>query len=491
MEARLYPTFDGIVAAPPRAQVAPRVTGMPRVGVYRWATALSFFLTDVVALLLVTGMTLLVGDVVDARVSIGVLLPAYGGLVGAYVLFGLYQPVGMHPAQELRTASVVALVVFTVYYAAMHLWMEAEPKLANDLLMAGGVAVVVLPIVRALARVLLARASWWGVPTVVIASEEAGRRVLWTLRRWPELGFKPIALLYDDESYADIEGIRVLRGTRAAPMLASTYGVPYAIVARPDLDGRQQAELIGRMSKFFRRVFVVPDMAKASALWTARSSSEGLIGYGVQHCTRNEVAGFAKRVMDVVMALVGGLLLLPLLIVLAVWIVLDSGRPVFYRQHRMGQDGRCFKVLKFRSMYVDAEERLQEILKRDPALRHEYAVYHKLRDDPRVTAVGRILRRYSLDELPQLWNVLRGDLSLVGPRAYMPGELGKMDGIERVILQNRPGITGLWQVSGRNALSFRERLEIDVHYVQNWTPWLDLYIIARTVPVVLRGEGAA
>ena len=157
----------------------------------------------------------------------------------------------------------------------------------------------------------------------------------------------------------------------------------------------------------------------------------------------------------------------------------------------MGREGRCFDVIKFRSMYENAEEKLHDILREDPDRREEYEMFHKLRDDPRITRIGRVLRRSSLDELPQLLNVLKGDLSLVGPRAYMPRELPKMIGLERTVLQNRPGLTGLWQVSGRNELQFQERVYLDVHYVQNCSLWMDIYILIKTLPVVLTGNGAS
>jgi lipopolysaccharide/colanic/teichoic acid biosynthesis glycosyltransferase len=142
-------------------------------------------------------------------------------------------------------------------------------------------------------------------------------------------------------------------------------------------------------------------------------------------------------------------------------------------------------------MHVNADAILADLLAEDPALRREYERFHKLQNDPRVTRIGRVLRRYSLDELPQLFNVLLGDMSLVGPRAYMPKELPKMKNLASIVLQTPPGITGLWQVSGRNALSFERRVDLDVHYFKNWSPWLDLYLLIRTVPVVLSGEGAS
>jgi len=141
-------------------------------------------------------------------------------------------------------------------------------------------------------------------------------------------------------------------------------------------------------------------------------------------------------------------------------------------------------------MYEDAEERLEGLLESNPEMREEYEEFRKLRDDPRVTEMGEILRATSLDELPQLLNVLRGEMSLVGPRAYIPCEQKEMNGAHDTVLQCRPGITGLWQVGGRNDLSFDERVAMDVHYNRHWSFWMDLYILVRTVPVVLTGEGA-
>jgi Undecaprenyl-phosphate galactose phosphotransferase WbaP len=227
------------------------------------------------------------------------------------------------------------------------------------------------------------------------------------------------------------------------------------------------------------------------AVWTTGRAGRGLQGDTINDGAEHPIPSGLKRILDIAGAFVILTLISPLLLTMSLLIRLDSDGPVLYRQERMGENGRTFTLLKFRSMYSDAEDRLEQVLKNDPKRRREYEKYRKLRDDPRVTDVGHVLRRYSLDELPQLLNVLRGDMSLVGPRAYMPEELPKMKGLERVILRTRPGVTGLWQVSGRNELTFEKRVDLDVHYVQNWSVWLDLYLLIRTVPTVLRGEGAA
>jgi lipopolysaccharide/colanic/teichoic acid biosynthesis glycosyltransferase len=141
-------------------------------------------------------------------------------------------------------------------------------------------------------------------------------------------------------------------------------------------------------------------------------------------------------------------------------------------------------------MHGDGEKRLAEVLANNAKLKAEYEQFHKLSKDPRVTRIGHVLRKYSFDELPQLWNVLMGDMSLVGPRPYLEREIPQMNHQERIILRATPGITGMWQVSERNATTFDERVKMDVHYVRNWSPWLDLYLLARTFGVVLGGTGS-
>ena len=199
----------------------------------------------------------------------------------------------------------------------------------------------------------------------------------------------------------------------------------------------------------------------------------------------------SKRALDMTGAALGLVVAGPLILLLALVIKLTSRGPVFFTQPRMGRGGRCFNMIKFRTMYVDAEARLGEVLAACPERRREYDTFHKLRRDPRVTWAGRLLRKYSLDELPQLWNILRGEMSLVGPRPYLPIERRKMNGSERTILSVTPGLTGYWQVHARNRVAFEERVEMDLHYVRMRSLRLDVGLLRRTVMVVLRGRHAS
>ncbi len=193
-----------------------------------------------------------------------------------------------------------------------------------------------------------------------------------------------------------------------------------------------------------------------------------------------------KRILDVVVAAALLVLAAPLMLLIALAIKLDSPGPVIFRQRRVGKDGRLFTFYKFRGMVADAEARLHEVAH----LNEVDGPIFKSRRDPRVTRVGRVLRRTSLDELPQLWNVLRGDMSLVGPRPPLPTEVAQYEPWQRDRLLAPGGITGLWQVSGRNLLGFEDMVRLDLEYITRWSLWLDLVILARTVLVVFTARGA-
>ncbi|MBM3524468.1 MAG: undecaprenyl-phosphate galactose phosphotransferase WbaP, partial [Alphaproteobacteria bacterium] len=196
-----------------------------------------------------------------------------------------------------------------------------------------------------------------------------------------------------------------------------------------------------------------------------------------------------KRGLDILVAALGLLFFLPVFAAIAIIVRLDSRGPAMFAQPRMGRDGRDFPIIKFRTMHVDGEARLERLLESSPAAREEFETYRKLTDDPRLTRAGRLLRRYSLDELPQLFSVLMGHMSIVGPRPYLREETSGMHGKEDVILSMRPGLTGLWQISGRNQLTFAERVALDVTYVRDWRLHGDLAILLRTPWIVLTGWG--
>lgn len=197
-----------------------------------------------------------------------------------------------------------------------------------------------------------------------------------------------------------------------------------------------------------------------------------------------------KRAFDLAVVVLLAPLYLPLFIALGMVVKVSSAGPIFYSQKRIGYRGRYFSAWKFRTMIPNADQVLEDYLAANPALREEWEQDHKLRDDPRITPIGRILRKTSLDELPQLWNVFLGQMSLVGPRPIVADEIDKYGTIFQEYIQVVPGITGLWQISGRNNTSYEERVALDSKYVRNWSLRWDVFILLRTVKTVLLREGA-
>jgi Undecaprenyl-phosphate galactose phosphotransferase WbaP len=261
-------------------------------------------------------------------------------------------------------------------------------------------------------------------------------------------------------------------------------------VAAPELSQSEFAEVIERGGDAFPHLILIPD---TDSIWKVGAHTRDLMGIlGIQ--VRNNLldcgSRIAKRTIDLAASTMLTLFLLPLMAVISLLVVVESGFPVFYFQERLGHGGRTFRMWKFRTMAKDSTETLDRCLAGSSELRKEWAEYQKLRNDPRTTRVGRVLRRTSLDELPQLWNIIKGEMSLVGPRPYLDAQLAKYRAAYSVYVKTTPGITGLWQVSGRNRTTLAERIAYDTYYIRNWSVWMDVYLLAKTIGAVFTGDGA-
>jgi len=244
------------------------------------------------------------------------------------------------------------------------------------------------------------------------------------------------------------------------------------------------------LNRHLQQVILVREVDKFGSLWVEPRDLDGKLGLEFSYHLLGNAAIWSKRFLDVLGSLLIFLFISPFLLILGALIAIESPGPVVFSQERLGQNMRRFRVYKFRTMFNNAEPQLEKHLQENAEARAEYEKFHKLRHDPRVTRVGKWLRRYSIDEFPQLWNVLRGEMSLIGPRAYMPAELGNIGEFAPVILRVKPGITGWWQVMGRHQTTFRQRLQLDEYYISNWSFWMDIYIVMKTVWVVLIASGA-
>ncbi len=419
------------------------------------------------------------------------LWPGLALFVAAYAAQGLYPGFGLNPVEELRRTTVSTSLVHLVLGAATFLVRGGEAYSRAAFLVAWSLALVLVPLGRAVARHLFCRSRWWGYPVLVLGAGRTGEMLARTLRQAPGLGLRPVAFLDDDPAKpARVAGLPVLGGTELAPRVAREAGIRHVLVAMPGAGRERLLQIVERYGSSFPHLLVVPDLFGLSSLWVAARDLQGTVALEVRQQLLLPGPRLLKRVLDLVATVALGLVSLPLVALLAVAIKLDSPGPVFFGQVRVGRGGRPFRAWKFRTMVQDAEQVLQRYLRDSPELRDEWARDQKLRNDPRVTRVGRFLRRTSLDELPQVWNVLRGEMSLVGPRPIVQEEVAKYGPAFPLYAQVLPGITGLWQVSGRNETTYEERVELDSYYVRNWSPWLDLYILARTAWVVVTGKGA-
>jgi Undecaprenyl-phosphate galactose phosphotransferase WbaP len=249
-------------------------------------------------------------------------------------------------------------------------------------------------------------------------------------------------------------------------------------------------QLIKTHASHFPHVLFVPDMDGLPSLWNRTYDYGGQLGIGLEVGLLMPLPRLLKRITDLIIVIVGGLCCLPLIVAIALLIKCSSPGPIIFRQERIGFRGCRFQAYKFRTMVAEADKVLESYLAANPKMREEWENDHKLKNDPRVTRIGRWLRKTSLDELPQLWNVLRGEMSLVGPRPIVKEEVIKYGEGYDLYTKVVPGITGLWQISGRNNISYTTRVRLDSYYVRNWSPWMDFYILARTIRVVLNGAGA-
>lgn len=419
------------------------------------------------------------------------LYPVLGLFIVAYATVGLYPGVATSPVDEMRWTALSTTLIYLALAATLFLRREGEIYSRGVFVMAWALSVVFVLLGRAIVRILLAPRRWWGYPVMVLGAGKTGEMVVQTLKRRPGIGLKPVLILDDDpQKHGSLYGVPVVGGVELAPSLARNRKIPYAIVAMPGVPRDRLLYLLEHYGSTFAHLLIIPDLFEFSSLWVEAKDMGGILGLEVRQRLLLPGPRLTKFLIDLTATLIGGLLILPMIVAIAILIKLDSAGPIFYRQTRIGQGGESFRAWKFRTMVTNAEQSLQDYLDKHPELQDAWDKDHKLREDPRVTRIGRFLRRTSLDELPQLWNILRGEMSLVGPRPIVDEEIPRYGDKFTVYTKVIPGLTGLWQVSGRNNITYQQRVSLDAYYVRNWSVWLDVYILIRTVWVVVTGEGA-
>ena len=462
----------------------------------RWLVTLTLLVSDILlALLVLQTASTLYGFLGSGPLSAASAAPSIAITMVVWIvmraLSGLYPGYGLNQVEELRRQTYTALAALALT-ATLAFGFQVGDLLSRLLVGLSSLELLLLsPLVRHLVKWGLGALRMWGKPVAILGAGEAGGQLAQALEREPGLGYRPLAVFdFDRTEGTVLEGASHGGSVTEAMELARKRGIDTLVFAMPQVRHKQLVRFVGRASRDFRYVIVIPNLSGAVTSAVIARDLGGTLGLEIKHNLLNPWAQRIKRVLEVGAVVVGGALISPLLAVLAVLVWLERGGPVFYWDQRMGKDAKTFWCIKFRTMVDKADDELQRLLEESSRLREEYLRYHKLSDDPRITPVGRFLRKSSLDELPQLWNVLRGEMSLVGPRPYKPRESEEVGVLEEEILRVRPGITGLWQVSGRNSTTFEGRVQLDAYYVRNWSVWLDLVILARTLESVVFGKGA-
>jgi Undecaprenyl-phosphate galactose phosphotransferase WbaP len=451
-------------------------------------------LTDSVGLLISVAAGVLLKELVHGPFDTAGyvrLWPFLFVFICVYGAIGLYSGVALSPPEELRRATLCSTLTFLFLAATTVSLRSATSYFTWRLGVTLSLSIVLFPLLRAALRRAVGTSSWWGYPTVVFGAGRAGMNAVKAMIKEPGLGLKPIAVVDDSvDEYGERCGVPIIRSWDLAHQLSRSHGSIYAVVTPPLPDNCTNLETVERNHRRFSHTLLIPDILGFSNLWINPKNLGGILGLEVQPQIFLFHSRLTKRLLDLTLVLLAAPFLLPLAVTIAFLIKLDSDGPVFYWQRRIGRDGKTFEALKFRTMVTNAAEVLEKYLEQDPAANSDWVLYRKIRNDVRKTRIGAFLRSTSLDEIPQLWNVLRGDMSLVGPRPIVSAEIERYGAQFEIYKKVAGGVTGLWQVSGRNDTSYQERVDLDVFYVRNWSVWLDLCILFRTIETVCFRKGA-
>lgn len=323
---------------------------------------------------------------------------------------------------------------------------------------------------------------------LIVGAGELGRTVMRSIAAHPELGYRVTGFVDDDpaKGQTDLGRMKALGDIDKLPEVIPSLDIDIVIITLPWMYQRKTLRIVRQCERQKVQAYIVPDLLQITISQMGIEQMGEVPMIGVREETIGQGWRVVKRVLDIVGSLVTLIVGAPLALLVAILIKLDSPGPVIYEQTRLGEGERPFTFFKFRTMRCDADEEKEQLIEQGNADRRLF----KLKDDPRRTRVGRILRKFSIDELPQFFNVLRGDMSIVGPRPPLPSEVEFYLEWHRRRLDVPVGITGMWQVSGRSDLSIDEAALLDIWYAENWTFLLDLKIMLKTIPVVLFGRGA-
>lgn len=393
---------------------------------------------------------------------------------------------GIGVVEQLRRSQLLLATLFGMAAAFMFLSKSIDVTSRIKFVAAYLFCVPLLPLVRSWITAILIGYKQWGIPTVIYGTDQTVLHALDMMRKEPGLGYIPYGFFEDDPAPGHTWDIQQLGG-----LSDYTRDAPFALLGTASFPTGQLQHLMDGPLSTYRRIIILPDLLDLPSVWVMARDFNGVLGLELVRNLLNPVARLFKRAVEISLVLLLAPVWLPLTLVLALLIWVQDRHAPFYSQERIGRYGNPFRIIKFRTMVIHAEQVLEDYLQDNPAVREEWLRDRKLKKDPRITPIGRYLRRASLDELPQLFNVLKGDMALVGPRPLPEYHHSEIPSAVRFLREKvSPGVTGLWQVSGRSDTGTNGMEKMDTYYVRNWSIWLDVVILAKTISAVWRGDGA-
>ena len=394
---------------------------------------------------------------------------------------GLYQNIRQPPYFEFRSLFWLVSLTYGVILSVFFLIQTGDVYSRFIIFVSWVLSVCILPFTRYICRKKFSHKSWWGEPVIILDQTNDAKKYWKKFRQHSSWGLRPVKII-NFSKLGDILG----------ELENSSKEYPDAtVLLLYSMESDQNMDLVMQVDKYFKKILLIPHIDKYFHYQWFETFDIGfsaalMIKKNLRHTPRI----FLKRCIDLVCCILLFIPFLIIVLILAIAIKLDSKGPVFYKQKRLGYGGKIFEVIKFRTMYINADDVLNTHLMNDANLKMQWEQDHKLKNDPRITRIGKFLRCTSLDELPQIFNVFKGEMSIVGPRPIVEAEKKKYGKVYGEYCMVKPGITGMWQISGRNNTSYSERIAWDRYYINNWCVWLDIWILAKTVPVVLTGDGA-
>lgn len=464
-------------------------------------SGLALFFSDTFSLIISIGFGFLIVNIFDTSdinfrsfLNYSIFVPF---ILVFFACLGLYPGIMSSSVEDIRKFAIgifcsFLMIIVSVFFVDKNsifatdfiIQDSSSVAIIISLIIAIPTAIVLLPCFREVIKHLFSRFKWWGVPSVLFVSDESAYFIVDRLIKNKYLGYHTAVIINSNITESQFyKGIPIFSPSNEIFAILKNHNVKQAIIT--DYQGD-----VEQIMNSFRYTITISKRQNSFTTTQQIKDLAGIICFSSTHNLTFKEILFTKRLLDLFILLFCSPFILIVMLILAILTKITSKGPVFYGHKRIGKNGKEIKCWKFRSMCINSQEILEEILRTDEKRREEWEKDRKFVDDPRVTKFGKFLRKTSLDELPQVFNILKGDMSLVGPRPVTEPELVKYGEYKDYVLSVSPGLSGMWQISGRSDTGYEERITFDKYYIQNWSIWLDIWILIKTVWIVIIGKGA-